>query len=150
MFMICTINFWFQTDLGVSDAKIEPAFKCREVSRFMVTRCSCSSSNFCALIGQNLTGEFMLKMYAASGNLFSDSWSSEFFLCSQLVMFLTVFFHWMYKMNTASCYQDSSVLHGWFVYWIYGWEMRRLSKSSKFNLVRHCFRFSPCLMRKRV
>ena len=31
-------------------------------------------------------------------------------LC-QLVMFLTVFFHWMYKMK-YSCYQESSVIHG--------------------------------------
>ena len=39
-------------------------------------------------------------------------------LC-QLVMFLTVFFHWMYKMK-YSCYQESSVIHGWFVYWVFG------------------------------
>ena len=31
-------------------------------------------------------------------------------LC-QLVMFLTVFFHWMHKMK-FSCYQESSVIHG--------------------------------------
>ena len=31
-------------------------------------------------------------------------------LC-QLVMFLTVFFHWMYKMK-YSFYQESSVIHG--------------------------------------
>ena len=48
-------------------------------------------------------------------------------LC-QLVMFLTVFFHGMYKMK-YSCYQESPVIHGWFVYWVFGWEMRRLSKS---------------------
>ena len=32
----------------------------------MVTRWSRSTSNFYALIGQNLTGEFMRKIYAAS------------------------------------------------------------------------------------
>ena len=32
-------------------------------------------------------------------------------LC-HLVMFLTVFFYWVYKM-TSSCYQDCSVFHGW-------------------------------------
>ena len=32
----------------------------------MVTRWSRSTSNFYALIGQNLTGEFMPKIYAAS------------------------------------------------------------------------------------
>ena len=28
-----------------------------------------------------------------------------------LVMFLSVFFYWIYKMK-YSCYQDSSVIHG--------------------------------------
>ena len=27
-----------------------------------------------------------------------------------------------------SCYQESSVIHGWFVDWVFGREMRRLSK----------------------
>ena len=35
-------------------------------------------------------------------------------LC-HLVIFVTVFFHWMYKMK-YSWYQGSSVIHGWFVY----------------------------------
>ena len=51
---------------------------------------------------------------------------SDRVLC-QLVMFLTVFFLWMYKMQ-YSCYQESSVIHGWFVDWVFGREMRRLSK----------------------
>ena len=34
----------------------------------------------------------------------------------------------MYKMK-YSCYQESSVIHGWFLYWVFGWEMHRLSKS---------------------
>ena len=37
----------------------------------------------------------------------------------QLVMFFYVFLHWMYKMK-YSCYQESSVIHGWFVYWVFG------------------------------
>ena len=37
-------------------------------------------------------------------------------LC-RLMMFFTVFSHWMYKMK-YSCYQDSSVIHDWFVYWV--------------------------------
>ena len=48
-------------------------------------------------------------------------------LC-HLVMFLIVFFHWMYKMK-YSCFQDSSDIRGWFVYWVFGGELRRLSKS---------------------
>ena len=30
-----------------------------------------------------------------------------------------------------SCYQDSSDIHGWFVYWVFGWETRRWLKSSE-------------------
>ena len=46
----------------------------------IVTRWSRSTSNSYALIGQNLTGEFMRKIYAASGKLFTDSWSWQSFL----------------------------------------------------------------------
>ena len=46
----------------------------------------------------------------------------------EILTFLTVFFRRMYKMK-YSCYQESSVIHGWFVYWVFGWEIRRLSKS---------------------
>ena len=58
--------------------------------------------------------------------VYFDSWSWQSFVSTCDV--LTVFFHWMYKMK-YSCYQESSVIHGWFVYWIFGCEMRRLSKS---------------------
>ena len=81
---------------------------------------------FYALIGQNLTGEFMRKIYAVSWKLFTLTAEADRVLC-QLVMFLTVFSHWMYKMKN-SCFQESSVTHGWFVYWVFGWEIRRLSK----------------------
>ena len=50
-----------------------------------------------------------------------------------------------------SCYQEYFVIHGWFVYWVFGLEMRRLSEIrfrkapfSKISLLT-----SPCLMRKR-
>ena len=36
-----------------------------------------------------------------------------------LVMFFTVFLYWMYKMK-YSCFQDSSVIQVWFVYWVLG------------------------------
>ena len=39
----------------------------------MVTRWSRSTSSFYALIGQNLTGEFMRKIYQASWNLFTEN-----------------------------------------------------------------------------
>ena len=64
----------------------------------VVTRWSLSTSNFYALIGQNLTGEFTRKIYAASWILFTLTAEADRVLC-QLVMFLTVFFHWMHKMK---------------------------------------------------
>ena len=54
-----------------------------------------------------------------------------------------------------SCYQDCSVIHGWFVYCTFCWQMHRLSKSleiwfrmasfSKMSLLT-----CPCLRHKRV
>ena len=41
--------------------------------------------------------------------------------CVNLWFFLTVFFHWTHKMK-YSCYQESSVINGWFVYWVFGWD----------------------------
>ena len=84
----------------------------------MVTRWSYSTFNVYALIGQNLTVEFMRKIYAASSNLFTLTAEADRVLC-QLVMFFNVFFHWMYKMK-YSYHQESSVIHGWFVYWVFG------------------------------
>ena len=86
-----------------------------------------STSNFYALIGQNLTGEFMRKIYAASWNLFTLTAEAERVLC-QLVMFLTVFFHCMYKMK-YSCYQELSVIRDWFVYWVFGWLIAKIAAS---------------------
>ena len=83
------------------DAKTQPAFwqyRWRRPFLTMVMRWSRSTSNFCTLIGQNLTGEFMRKIYAASWKLFTLTAEADRGLC-QLVMFLTVFLHWMYKMK---------------------------------------------------
>ena len=44
-----------------------------------------------ALIVQNLTGEFMRKIYAASGNLFSDSWSWQSFVSPSCHVFNYLF-----------------------------------------------------------
>ena len=46
------------------------------------------------MFGQNLTGEFMRKIYAASWNLFTSTAEADTVLC-QSVMFLTVFLHFM-------------------------------------------------------
>ena len=111
-FWAAQLKFWFKTDLGPENS----ASYYRQGRQLlltlltMVTRWSRSTSNFYALIGQNLTGEFMRKIYAASWNLFTLTAEADRVLC-QLVMLLTVFFHWMYKMK-YSCYQESSVIHG--------------------------------------
>ena len=76
--------------------------------------------------GKNLVGEFMRKIYTASWNLFTLTAEADRLLC-QLVIFSTIFFHWMHKIK-YSCYQESSVIHGWFAYWNFGWVMRRSSK----------------------
>ena len=107
------LRFWFQTDLGRENSTGFYIYMQGRQSLFTfltVTRWSRSASNFYVLIGQNLTGEFMRKIYAASWILFTLTAEAERVLC-QLVMFLTVFFHWMHKM-TFSCYQESSVIHG--------------------------------------
>ena len=74
-------------------------------------------------------------------------------LC-HLVMFLTVFFYWMYKI-ISSCYQDSSVFHGLFVYCAFVWEMHRLSKSLEIRVWMASFSkmsllTCPCSRRKRL
>ena len=98
-------RFWFQTNLGraysASYLEIQAG---KPVSHQGWSR---STSNFYALIGQNLTGEFMRKINAASWNLFPLTAEADRVLC-QPVMVLTVFFYWMYKMK-YSCYQESSV-----------------------------------------
>ena len=102
---------------------------------------------FYALICQNLIGEFMRKIYAASWKMFTLTAEADKVLC-QLVMFLTVFFLWMYRMK-YSCFQESSVIHGWFVYWVFGWEIRHLSKFGNPISDGIVFCFSHWLMHKR-
>ena len=86
MLCLCAaqLKFWFQTDLGR-----ENSASCYRQGRqllltflAMFTRWSRSTSNFYALIGENLTGEFIRNIYTASGNLFTDSWSWQSFVSS--------------------------------------------------------------------
>ena len=95
----------------------------------------------------------MRKIYAASWNLFTLTAEADRVLC-QLVMFLIVFFHLLYKMK-YSCYQDCSVIHGWFVYCAFCWQMHRLSKSLEIRFRMASFSkmsllTCPYLRRKRV
>ena len=78
MLCLCAaqLNFWFQTDLGRENlaSYYRQGRQLLLTLLTMVTRWSRSTSNFYALIGQNLTGVFMRKIYAAS-----VSWSGQSF-----------------------------------------------------------------------
>ena len=121
------LKCWFQTDLEVSDAKIQPAFTCGEGSRFWFF-------SPWSRVGHAVRPIFMLwlvKIWQMSscgkcmqhGNLFSDGWSWQNFVSPTCHVFNCLFP--LNVQNEYSRCQDSSVLHGWFVYWIYGWEIRR-------------------------
>ena len=156
MLCLCAalLKFWFQTDLGRENSASSYSQGRQLLLTFLImaTRWSRFTSNFYALIGQNVPGEFhtenlcsILKVvYFDSCMLLAKA---DRVLC-QVEMFSTVFFHWMYKMK-YSYYQESSAILGWLVYWVFGWEMRRLS-NRKSDFGWHRFRFSPCLMHKRV
>ena len=62
---------------------LEAGKTCQLLVTFLtkVTRWSRSTSNFYTLIGQNLTGEFMRKIYAASWNLFTLTGEAARVLC---------------------------------------------------------------------
>ena len=112
-----------------------------------VTRWSRSTSNFYALIGQNLTGEFKRKIYAASWNLFTLTAEADRVLC-QLVMFLTVFLRWMYRWNSAAIKSLLLFIASLFIGFLV--EKYVACQSRKPDFGWHRFRFSPCLMRKKV
>ena len=77
------LKFWFRTDLGRKNSTgFYMQGRQSPLTFLTVTRWSCSTSNFYVLIGQNLTGEFMRKIYAASGNLLTDSRSWQSFVSS--------------------------------------------------------------------
>ena len=86
MFITAQLKFWFQTDL----AREKSASYYRQGRQLlltfltMVTLWSRSTSNFYALIGQYLTGEFMRNIYAASWILFTLTAEEDRVLC-QLV-----------------------------------------------------------------
>ena len=79
------LKCWFRTALGRENSTGFYIYmqEGQSLLTFLtVMRWSRSTSNFYVLIGQNLTGEFMWKIYAASGNLLTDSWSLQSFVSS--------------------------------------------------------------------
>ena len=129
------LTFWFQTELGRENSASYLKMQAGKTDAFHF------SHHSHALV--TLHVQFLCYDWSKF-----DRWVHGENLCSvlrlvyfdrvlrRLVMFLTVFFHWMYKIK-YSCYQESSIIHGWFVYRIFGWEMRNLSKSDGIVFVFH-------------
>ena len=117
--------FWFQTDLGRRNSA--SFLKYRRVRPFLpwsrVGHAPRPISMLWLVKIWQVSSCVRLMQHLESCLL----WQLKLTVLSQLVMFLTVFFHWMYKMK-YSCYQECSLIHGWFVYWVFGWEMHSLSK----------------------
>ena len=77
------LKCWFRTDLrreNSTDFYIYMLGRQSLLTFLTVMPWSRSTSNSYVLIGQNLTGEFMWKIYAASGNLLTDSWTWQSFV----------------------------------------------------------------------
>ena len=113
-----------------------------------VTRWPRSTFNFYALIGQNLSGKFMRKIYAASWILFTLTAEADRVLC-QLLMFLTV-------ISTGCTKRNSGAIRSVLLFmasFLLGFSLRNLSLvklSRKSDFRWHSFRPSPCFMRKKV
>ena len=146
MFCLCAaqLKFWFQTDLGR-----ETSASCYRQGRqllltflAMFTRWSRSTSNFYALIGQNLTGEFMRKIHPASWILFTMTAEADRVLC-QLVMFLTFFSTGCTKWNSAAIRSLLSFMANLFIGFL-------VESKSEIRFRMASFSFSSCLMRKRA
>ena len=97
---------WPRTFKLTSDAKIQPVIYNYRRGRTFLTMVTLYVSFLCADWSQF---DRWVHVYAASWNLFTLTAEADRVLC-QLVMFLTVFLRWMYKMKFC-CYQESSVIH---------------------------------------
>ena len=119
-----TVAFDFSPWSGV-DYVLRPIFMLWLVKIWKVS--SCGAENVCSIL--NLV------------NL--DSWRWQSFVSSCDV------FNCLFPLDVQNEIKESSVIHGKFVYWVFGWEIRRLSKSEiRFRMA--SFSFSPCLICKRV
>ena len=107
MLCLCAaqLKFWFQTDLGRENSASYLRQR-RQLLLTLLTIVMCwsrSTSNFYALIGQNWTGEFMPKIYAASRILFTLTVKAYRLIFVSTCDVFNRSFHWMYKMK-FSCY----------------------------------------------
>ena len=139
MLCLCAalLKFCFQTDLGPDSVSYYRQGRDFDVSHHRQKLVK-TYLQFYALIGQNLTGEFMRKIYAASWNWVILTAEADRVLC-QIGMFLTVFFHWMYKMK-YSCHKFIGCLV----------DKCATCQSRESNFGWHHFCFPLCSMWKRV
>ena len=116
------LKCWFRTDLGRENSTgfyIYMQGRQSLLTFLTVTRWSRSTSNSYVLIGQNLTGEFMQKIYAASGNLLTNSWSWLGFASSCHVFNCTCPFLPDVPSEIEPLTRLFCVIHGWFVYLLF-------------------------------
>ena len=130
------LKFWFQTDLvrGNSASCYRQGRQFFFTFLAMFTRWSRSTSNFYALIGQNLTGEFMRKNLCSILNLvYFDSWSWQSFVSTCDV------FNLLFPLDVQN---EIQLLSGVFCYsWLVCLLGFWLSQSRKSNFGWHRFRF---------
>ena len=152
------LRFWFQTDLGLQNS----------ASYLKIQAGKTFSYHGHALV--TLYVQFLCSDWSKS-----DSWVHVENLCSILKLTCLLFDSWSWQsfgstcdvFNTCemkySCHQESSVIHGWFVYFCINnktanrkatWGLLG-SWSKNASLIKvgnpfgwHPFRFSPCLMRR--
>ena len=152
LYQICCVcpallGFWFQTYLGCKNSASFLKYRQGRLFLTIVMCWSCSMSTFCALIAQNLTGEFMRKIHAASWKLFTLTAEAD-----RVFMSTCDIFNCLFPLDVQN---ETQLLSGVFCYsWLvcllgFGWEIRCLSKSEIWFRMA-LFSFSPCLMRKRV
>ena len=104
------LKFWFQTDLGRKNSAIFYR-QGRQLLLVFLT---------------------MVTLWSSPDSSKFDRWNfwKLVYWSLKLTEFCVIvwsFFHWMYKMK-HSCYQDSFVINQWFVYLVFGWEMRCFSE----------------------
>ena len=122
------LTFWFQTELGrensASYLKMQAgktdAFHFSHHSHALVThhvQCLCSDwSTFDRWVDAGNLCSILQLVYFDS-----RSWQSFVSTCDV--------FNCIFPLDAQNEIHLLSVIHDWFVYWIFGWEMCRLSKS---------------------
>ena len=147
MFCLChncptLLRFWFQNDLGRENSAIYLKIQAGGRSFLtIVTPWSRSTSNFYALIAQNLTDEFTRKIYAASWSLFTLTAETDKVLWQLAMSGCT---KWI--GNTAAFKSLLLFMAGLFIGFLVEKYVACQSRKSDFGW--HRFRFSSCLMRK--